>query len=187
MCPGIRWPAPQSLTEPHSASMTTPLRRAWVLPSIQCRQTTLQRPGLRLCSFGLFHHPASNILVIATTTTTMTQNPQGCLRLWIHKWLHIPCNNVRQHCLDQVARVVRLESAASRASGLGTLVWGKDSSGAWWPGEALDPANLPPGRALPPASLAGTQPCLCMRPIRFEQANTVIISLLFRELCSAAE
>ncbi|KAK9835784.1 hypothetical protein WJX74_007899 [Apatococcus lobatus] len=56
---------------------------------------------------------------------------------------------------DQVARVVRLESAASRASGLGTLVWGKDSSGAWWPGEALDPACLPPGRTLPPASLAG--------------------------------
>ena len=63
----------------------------------------------------------------------------------------------QKHCFVQVARVVRLESAASRASGLGTLVWGKDSSGAWWPGEALDPARLPPGRALPPASLAGMQ------------------------------
>jgi hypothetical protein len=37
---------------------------------------------------------------------------------------------------------------AQDADKLGTLVWAKDPSrdvGSWWPAEALDPWNLPPG------------------------------------------
>ena len=54
-----------------------------------------------------------------------------------------------------MSEVVRLGGQHSDADACGTLVWAQTEGGVWWPAETLDPFHLPPGRALPPAALAG--------------------------------
>ena len=55
----------------------------------------------------------------------------------------------------QVGQVVRLAGQSSDADSCGTLVWAQAEEDVWWPAEALDPFEMPPGRSLPPAALAG--------------------------------
>ena len=54
-----------------------------------------------------------------------------------------------------MSEVVRLGGAHSDADACGTLMWAQTEGEIWWPAEVLDPFQLPPGRPLPPAALAG--------------------------------
>lgn len=55
----------------------------------------------------------------------------------------------------QLTKVVRLQGTDSEAASLGELVWAKGDGDCWWPGEMLDPWDMPPGRQLPEGALAG--------------------------------
>ena len=59
---------------------------------------------------------------------------------------------------------MRLKGAVKDVDTLGVIAWGRTPSGAWWPGEALDPHNLPPTRSLPPYAIAGELLLLLLLP-----------------------
>ena len=55
----------------------------------------------------------------------------------------------------QMSEVVRLGGQQCDAEACGILVWAQSEGSLWWPAEALDPFQMPPGKQLPPAALAG--------------------------------
>lgn len=55
----------------------------------------------------------------------------------------------------QAVQTTQLQGYTSDVEKLGTLVWARNTTGAWWPGEALDPHYLPPTRTIPPLAAAG--------------------------------
>ena len=55
----------------------------------------------------------------------------------------------------QMSEVVRLSGQSSDADACGLLVWAETDGSIWWPAEALDPHDMPPGRPIPPAALSG--------------------------------
>lgn len=54
-----------------------------------------------------------------------------------------------------MSEVVRLSGQHNDADACGMLVWAETEGSIWWPAEALDPLDMPPGRPLPPAALSG--------------------------------
>ena len=55
----------------------------------------------------------------------------------------------------QVRGIVRLKGCSRDADSIGQLVWARFPGGVWWPGELLDPFQLPLGRTLPHGAAAG--------------------------------
>ncbi|BDA42016.1 probable BsuMI modification methylase subunit YdiP at N-terminal half [Coccomyxa sp. Obi] len=55
---------------------------------------------------------------------------------------------------QEAVRISVLQGYTPDVETIGTLVWARNTTGAWWPGEALDPHYLPPTRTIPPLAAA---------------------------------
>ena len=77
---------------------------------------------------------------------------------WMHE--HIICMHATAAgvCMWQAVRITRLQGYTPDVETVGALVWARNTTGAWWPGEALDPYHLPPTRTIPPLAAAGQTP-----------------------------